>query len=344
MRVPSVLRRPVDWFLITGKRRFVALVLFVVVCAFLVVLGVLDPSRMRDLLNEQNTVETLFNTLLSGIILLVSIVVSVNSLVVSQELTPIGDQYKRITDSWEFRQRTASAFGSDKTAARPGLFLSSLVDGISERLDGIEIPDELDEGTHHDFETFVEETYEALDHTNDLIDSKTGSFAIALFRPAYDPTEFIERAHQLQSGGAALSEENDEQIDAVVDALQYFATAREYFKTIYYKREFSYLSRDLLYTGLPSILFISYVLLAVNAESFVGTTLGIDNLVLFLGVAYAIALTPFLVLTAYVLRTAVIAEQTTASGGFVIGDRSHRPLSGPRTPASQRSGADYADD
>lgn len=338
MRVLSVFRRPVEWFLITGKRRFVAVVLFVLVSLFLVSLGFFDPSGMRDLLSEQNIVESLFNTLLSGIILLVSIVVSINSLVVSQELTPIGDQYERITDSWEFRQRTASEFGSNETAARPGIFLSLLVKGIGERLDSIEIPDELEDETHQDFEAFVEETYGALEHTSDLFDSKTGSLAIELFRPQYDPTEFIDRAHQLQDGGTALSEENNKQIDEVVDALQYFATAREYFKTIYYKREFSYLSRDLLYTGLPSILFISYVLLAVNAESFTGMTLGIDNLVLFLGLSYAIALTPFIVLTAYVLRTAVIAEQTTASGGFIIGERSHRPL------ASQQLGPDDADE
>lgn len=337
MRVPPELRRPIDWFLITGKRRFVALVLFVAVCTFLVALGALDPVGMRDLLNEQDTLETLFNTLLSGIILLVSIVVSVNSLVVSQELTPIGDQYERITDSWDFRRQTASEFGPAETGARPGTFLASLVGTIEERLDAIEIPDELDEGSREAFETFVDEANGALEQTNDLFDSETGSFAVALFRPAYDPTQVIERARRLQAREAAFSEQTTEQVEAIVDALQYFATAREYFKTVYYKREFSYLSRDLIYTGLPSILFISYVLLAVDAESFVGTTLGINNLVLFIGVAYAVALTPFIVLTAYVLRTAVISEETTASGGFIIDDRSHQPLSEARTPASTRS-------
>lgn len=184
----------------------------------------------------------------------------------------------------------------------------------------------------------------ALNRTSEILSSDPGSFDIALFAPAYDPTAYIEEARLLQESDADLPEETNEKIDDVVDALQHFATAREYFKTIYYKREFSYLSRDLLYTGLPSILFISYVLLAVNAESFAGSVVGVSNLVLFLEFAYSVALLPFMVLMAYILRAAVIAERTTASGGFILDERSHQPLSESRASVSASPDATQSDD
>ena len=344
MDVLTQLERPLDWLVLTGKRRFVTLVLFVSVFLTLVALGVLASVEMRDLLGEQNTVQTLFNTLLSGIILLVSIVASINSLVVSQELTPIGNQYERISDSWEFRQQTATRLGSDVSSARPNVFLSSIIDATQTRLDDIEVPESLAEDAQGDFEEFLERTRAALDRTETMLDAGAGSFDVALFSPAYDPTAYIEEARLVRAGDSDIPEETGDRVDEVMDALRHFATAREYFKTVYYKREFSYLSRDLLYTGLPSILFVSYVLLAVTSESFAGTTLGVENLALFFGFAYAVALLPFIVLTSYILRAAIIAEHTTASGGFILDERSHQPLSEARSPAQGRSRPGGSDD
>ncbi|ESP89319.1 hypothetical protein [Candidatus Halobonum tyrrellensis] len=340
MDISAHLQRPVDWLVLTGKRRFVTLVLFVAVVVTLVGLGVVASVEMRQLLSEQNTVQTLFNTLLSGIILLVSIVASINSLVVSQELTPLGNQYERISDSWEFRQQTATRLGSDTSSAHPSVFLGAIVAATRTKLDDLDVPASLSEEAHGDFEAFIDRTNEALDRTESVLDSTTGSFDVALFASAYDPTAYIEEARLLGASDADLPDETEARIEEVMDALRHFATAREYFKTIYYKREFSYLSRDLLYTGLPSIMFVSYVLLAVTSESFAGTTFGVENLALFFGVAYAVALLPFIVLTSYILRAAVIAEHTTASGGFIMDERSHQPLSEARAPAAERSRPD----
>lgn len=87
---------------------------------------------------------------------------------------------------------------------------------------------------------------------------------------------------------------------------------------MYYKREFSRLSRDLLYSGIPSVLLMTYVLLAIDANTFVGSTLLIPNIALFFSFAYVVALLPFFLLTSYVIRAAIIAEETVTAGAFTV--------------------------
>lgn len=317
------LSRPKQWLLVTGRRRSVTLTLFAFVFFALLGLSLLNPVDMRKLLTEQSTVQTLFNTLLSGIILLVSIVVSVNSLVVSQELTPIDRQHERVVESWNFREQAAERLDETTTPADPSDFLAALVKGIDDKLSDLVTTESLSEDPREEVHQYVERTREDMGRTDELLTGADDvSFDVALFGPAYDPSVHIEQARRLRGRhNEALPDGLDRRMDDVVSALQHFASAREYFKTVYYKREFSYLSRDLLYTGLPSILLISYLLLALDANIFAGTTLGVANVLLFVTLMYTVALSPFLVLTSYTLRAAVIAEQTTASGGFIIGGR-----------------------
>ena len=89
--------------LLEADRLVVTFALSGAVFLFLLVAGVLWPFEMQDLLTETRAVQTLFNTLLSGTILLVSIVVSINSIVISQELGPLRSQYDRIDDTLAFQ-------------------------------------------------------------------------------------------------------------------------------------------------------------------------------------------------------------------------------------------------
>ena len=310
-----------QWLYVSGDRRMVTASLLGFAYVVLLGLWFLDPVEIQSVLDETNTVQQLLNTLLSGAILLVSIVVSINSLVVSQELTPIGSQHERVVESWDFREEAAQAVGTDVSPAAPGEFLDTILGAIGRKLEDLDaVHEDLDSEARGQVADFVTETRKEIDLTRDIL--ATDEYAgvnVALFGPVYDPSSYIDdaRAIRLRHESAFTDEVNATMTD-IVSALQYFATAREYFKTVYYKREFSYLSRDLLYTGLPAILVISYVLLAVDAQFFPGTTLGVSNLFLFFSLAYVVALAPFLVLTAYVLRAAIIAEKTVSAGAFIM--------------------------
>lgn len=120
---------------------------------------------------------------------------------------------------------------------------------------------DVEEELETELQTYYEETSEYVEQTAGLLEgTEYGTFDTRLFSPLYDPSSRLESARQLRK--EALPDEHDEALGHVVEAFQFFTTAREYFKTMCYKREFSRLSRDLLYTGLPSILLTSYVLRA----------------------------------------------------------------------------------
>lgn len=81
--------RPIRWLLLTGSRRSPTLLLSVLVLGVLLAVGTVWEIEMERLVNETRAVQSLFNTLLGGIILFVSVVLSINIAVLAQELGPL---------------------------------------------------------------------------------------------------------------------------------------------------------------------------------------------------------------------------------------------------------------
>ncbi len=77
--------------------------LLLAVLLTLVVFGFFWPIEHRLLLQETTVVQTIVNTLLGGTILLVSIIVSVASIGISEEMTSLGEQAERVDTALEFR-------------------------------------------------------------------------------------------------------------------------------------------------------------------------------------------------------------------------------------------------
>jgi hypothetical protein len=80
---------PLQWLLLTGSRRTLTLVLSVLVLAVLLAVGTVWELEIERLVNETRAVQSLFNTLLGGIILFVSVALSINIAVLAQEPGPL---------------------------------------------------------------------------------------------------------------------------------------------------------------------------------------------------------------------------------------------------------------
>jgi hypothetical protein len=88
-------------------------------------------------------------------------------------------------------------------------------------------------------------------------------------------------------------------------------------------REFGKLSKSLLYVALPVIVMISYDLLAISGGQYPVAALPVvETVTVFMMAVYSVAQAPYVVLTAFVLRAAIIASRSLASGPFVLG-RNH---------------------
>ncbi|WP_178917463.1 hypothetical protein [Natronomonas gomsonensis] len=313
--------RAVRWVLLTGNRRVVVGWLLVGVFLTLVPIGVLAPSEVNQLLDEQGAVASILNTLLSGVILLVSIVVSVTSLSVSRELASIDGFRDHISGSREFRQQTENVLEVDVSPAEPANFLEALSRAIREHADEIRAAVEnSDEAVAEEVNALIDGLVgevEPIEET--LAETEFRTIDMLLTALAFDYAEQQQAVRQFQSRhDGEFPDGIDEEMDDLLDALEYFSTARQYFKSLYFEREFANFSRDLIYTSIPAILLISYAILVVDGKLVSGTTLGIPNIYAFTGAAYTVALAPFAVLTAYVLRVSAVTKRSLASGPFVL--------------------------
>lgn len=312
-------RRLVTWVFFRGNRRHIAIGELVVIYAVLLAAGQLWPLQMHDLVSEQRTVQQLLNTLLGGVILLVSIVVSLNSLVLSEELAPISDQHERVISAWEFRVDSTGTTEGSVSSASPTEFLLGILSNVDARTEQIALATERTDLASRDqlrsclenVDTFVDRTREVLDE-----DELKGA-DMRLFAPEYDPVTELDEVRQLKHE-LQFHDEIAEPLETVIRGLEFFISAREYFKTMYYKREFARLSRDLLYAGVPAVILLSYLILALTGDVFPGVTFGLSNLYLFFTFAFVISLLPFFLLASYVIRASVIAEDTITATGFVF--------------------------
>jgi hypothetical protein len=133
--VPQSGGRPwiVRWVLLEANRNAVTGALLTGVFAALILMGTVWTFEMQRLLTETPAVQTILNTLLSGIILLVSIVISINSIVLSYDITSIETQEERIEGIMEYRQRIGEMTDREASPTDPASFLEVMGEVIHER-------------------------------------------------------------------------------------------------------------------------------------------------------------------------------------------------------------------
>ncbi len=316
------------WLLFDGDRERVATALLATVFGTMLVLGGIWPIEYQELLGETTMIQEVFNTLLSGTILLVSIVVSIAAVGISQELTSLGNQSERVDTIIEFQGAIEDDDIVEVSPARPGQFTAVVLRSIKQRAEDLR---ELDAGTTRG--TTAGSAYgEEVDRLRADIQANTEEVLTTLSRVPegstdelltglnYDSSwQLYQSRRILTKYGDDLTDEERAVIEELMDTLQKLMVSREYFKTLYYKLELSDLSTTLLTVSLPIIVFITYVLLAIDSGLFPDVSVfGYTPLTVFISLAYTIALAPYAVLTAYVLRAANVTKRTPEEGPFVL--------------------------
>jgi hypothetical protein len=312
--LPGPLTRLWEWLALSGDRRAVTALLLSVGFAQTVAIGIVIATPRTGGLASDNTAIPLTSALLSGTLLLFSIVVSVNSLYVSQQQNPLSQQFDRIQGILEFRKRLEDVMGVDHVPARPDELLRLLSSGILERAQYVE--DEIhtaDIEFQRDFDAYVESLAEETSGMNRSLAESTDTLDVVLAMMDYNHDRQINDLRRLQAEyGDQLDDGVGETIDEMLQLLQHFAAAREYFKTIYTRREFARLSRDLTLTTIPTVAVVA---------TFLHFATDLPDADVLTTVVIAVAFAPFLLVSAYILRVAVISKRTEAAGQFVAGGR-----------------------
>jgi hypothetical protein len=308
------------WVLLEGNRNAVTGALLSFVFAFVMVVGTVYTFEMQRLLTETGSVQTILNTLLSGIILLVSIVVSINSIVLSHDITSLQNQEERIGGVMEFRQEVEQLTDRDARPTNPASFLSVMAEVIRDRTEALT---DAAEGADEEFAEQIEEYVETITETAQRLDAPKGGgaeFSVIWLGLDVDYSPHMDRSRSLRSSyGGSDAESFEERLDDLVEAFQLFATGKEYFKTLYYTEEISQLSRTLLVVSLPAILTTASAILAISAGLLPDVwVFGLPPVLSFVAAIITVALAPFIVLTSYTLRLATVARRAAGAGPFSI--------------------------
>lgn len=310
------------WVLLEGNRHAVTLFLLSITFISVLLIGTLWTFEIQRLLTETAAVQTLLDSFMSGIILLVSIVVSINSIVVSYDITDVSSQQDRIEGSIEFRQELARTTESEEVASDPRSFLGAMAAVIHDRAKALEeVVEEGDEAFANEVQDYIEsisQTVTTLE--NSLYRLGGAEFGLLWLGLEADYGPLMNRSRKITSTyQTQLNESTQARFNDLIQALEMFAIGREYFKTLYYTNEISQLSRTLLIISLPSIIITASTILAINAKLLPDFWLfGLPPLLTFVAVAFTIALAPYIVLTAFMLRVATVARKTVTAGPFSL--------------------------
>ncbi|WP_306056188.1 hypothetical protein [Natronococcus wangiae] len=311
------------WFLVRGNRLTVAGAMVVVAYAILIALGEFGPGSISKLF-EPDPVFALFTPIIIGIIMGVSLVLTFNQLVLSQELGPVGDQRERMGDAMDFRRDVEEAVGRETSPPEPSTFLHGLVEKTGEHateiLERLETESDLDDAARSDVTAYAEGIRDDARRVADDLEGKQfGTFDVVSAALEYNYSWKIYTGRRVRNRHAdVLSEGTVGAINRLLEDLEFFGPAREHFKTLYFRWEIINISRALVLVSLPALAVAAYMILVFETGDVAGSVAGIDSGLLVVGLAFAIGVTPFSIFLSYILRIVTVAKWTLAIGPFIL--------------------------
>ncbi|ELY71006.1 hypothetical protein [Natrinema versiforme] len=303
-----------EWFLIQGNRLAVTALLSAVIFALIVGLYELGVINFVN----QNSVTRVASGMIAGTFSLVTLVVSVNQLILSQEFGAAGKARDRFEGVVSFREDVAEEAAVPAAPAAPTRVLELLIETI--RDDAVELADLVTDHDDEVRETVVRYTNgvkERADRVEDTLEqSDFDTFSAVSAAIDYDEAwQLYVATHLRNDYHESLSPAATEQLDELIGSLKLFNIAREQFKTTYLQRELTRFSQLTIYCGVPSIL--SAILIGLLYADFAGPSLNVAALPYVVAVLIVVILSPLALLVAYILRTATVTRRTASVGPFI---------------------------
>jgi len=317
--------------LVGADRWLLALALAGAVFASVVGVAVVHPVDSLALLRSGDPVETLFQAFVGAIVTGVTLVLTLNQLVLSQELGAVGDQRERMAGAMSFREDVEDVLGMAAAPPEPSGFLRALVETSAARADDLvaavgegDVDDDVVE-TVESYATSVRENATVV--AESLEGAEFGTFDVVSAALDYNYGLKLYAARRLRN------EHDDEWSEAALEAfddltttLELFGPAREHFKTLYFQWELVNLSRAILYAAVPALAVCTTMILFFDpgAPVVAGETFGVGHAALVVALASTTAVFPFAILLSFIIRIATVTKRTLSIGPFVLRETDRR--------------------
>jgi hypothetical protein len=303
------------WLLVEADRRLVVAGLCLLVFATLLAVGRFLPDAAATL-RSGDSVDTLFQGFLTATITGVTLVLTLNQLVLSQELGAVGDQRERMRGAVEFRADVADLLGTPVSPARPAQFLRALVQRAGQR--ARDLREAVPAG--HAADDRVDDLTESLLGNADRVgseldDARFGEFDVLSAALDFNYSWKLFAARRIRAEHDSLDDDARAALDALIDTLELFGPAREHFKTLYFQWELIDLSRGILVSSLPALLVAAGMIAFFDPAGVTARSVGAVPAVAF---ASTVSVLPFLVLLAAIVRIATVTKRTLSIGPFIL--------------------------
>jgi len=307
--------RAVQWVLLDGNRLVVAGGLLAVLLVSYTALELVGFTAVQ----EFGALSTAFGALVSGNITLITVVLSINQLVLSRALGGVGAIEGDIEEVSDYRERVRQETGQEVTPEEPAAFLELLLRSTRDEANQLQSATVAigDEDLQADVDEATDRLTDHIRHVLNLLDQPdTGVFGALAATLSTNYARELNAVRQIEVRYAdQLSEEASEALDNITRRIKDVDIARQYFKTMYVQEELSYFSRLLLYVGIPAEFLTVAALIAMSQS---GSTLsGLPlTLPLIAPVIVTVAFTPLAMLFSFVLRVATVAQNTVSPAQF----------------------------
>ncbi|MCT9097734.1 hypothetical protein N6C22_17040 [Haloarchaeobius sp. HME9146] len=290
----------------------------------ILLVGIVHPTDAATLLADGDPVETLFQAFVTAIITGVTLVLTLNQLVLSQELGAVGDQRDRMEGAMTFREDVREVVETAVTPAEPSALLRALVLTSRDRAESLReaTADTDDETLREQVDELTDSLVENAESVASDLDGATfGEFDVVFAALDYNYSWKIHAVRRVRTEHRdVLSDDAVAALDDLEDVLSLFGPAREHVKTLYFQWELVDLSRAIAYAAVPALVSTTAMLVFFDADAplFAGQTLGVSHTLVVLAAAVAIAVVPFALLLSYVARIATVTKRTLSIGPFIL--------------------------
>ncbi|WP_246998574.1 hypothetical protein [Halosolutus gelatinilyticus] len=303
-----------EWFVVEGSRTRVAALLSVAVFVLLVLLHEVGIISFAN----PNSVTRVASGMIAGTFSLVTLVVSVNQLILSQEFSAAGKARDRLDGVMEFRRDIADNAAVSATPATPTRALELIVESIrddAEKLDAA-VADH-DRDVREEITRYTNDVRRRTERVAEMLErAEYGSFTAVSAAINYDEAWHLYAATHLRGEYAdSLSPVAIDRLDELTDSLKLFNVAREQFKTTYLQRELTRFSQLTIYFGVPSIL--SAIVIGLLYAEFTGPSVSATVLPYVVSALTVVVLLPLTLLASYILRTATVTRRTASIGPMI---------------------------
>ena len=318
----SPLREPREWLFLVENRLLVAAGIVLSIYSILVVVEFYSGFGEQGL----TPLFYVFGALIGGNFTLITIVISISQLVISNQLGAPGDLRRRIEETNEYRQAVEDEIDRDVAPVTPTDFLQLLLEQTGTKLDTLREEAENMPGTDAggELEDLVSRLRSHIDRVNALLRrSEVGLFEALSVTLQTNYSMDIHQARALNDQyGDQYPDHVRDTLDELVVRLEQIDVARQYLKTLYMQNELARMSRFLLYAGTPAVI-VSMVMMhqfAASTDAVFGPTV-MSALV---PVALTLGVAPLAILFAYVLRISLVAQRTVAITPFTTPQQEKR--------------------